>query len=90
MIARRDLDLWLQAHGPAPPRVEKRTQYVSARELAEQLGVNFNTVHRHIHRGALQAVRGPHGAWMVSEEALAAWKASSAFHKMAARSHAMK
>lgn len=85
VVGRRDLDLWLQAHGPAPARMEKDVHYQSARDIACELGVNFNTVHRHIHKGALQAVRGPHGAWMISDAALLAWKASKPFQIVAAR-----
>ena len=85
VLSRRDLDLWLEVRGPAPTRMKPEVRYTSAVELAEQLGLNFNTVHRHIHKGALQAVRGPKGAWMVSDEALAAWKASPPFQVVAAR-----
>lgn len=85
VVNRRDLDLWLQAHGPAPARMDKQVHYQSALDIAKQLGLNFNTVHRHIHKGALQAVRGPNGAWMISDAALAAWKAGKPFQIVAAR-----
>lgn len=85
VVNRRDLELWLQAHGPAPARMKKDVHYQSAVDIAEQLGLNFNTVHRHIHKGALEAVRGPNGAWMISDAALAAWKAGKPFQIVAAR-----
>ncbi|ODT71179.1 hypothetical protein ABS71_08185 [bacterium SCN 62-11] len=85
VLSRRDLELWMEARGPAPQRMNPAVRYTSALQIAEQLGLNFNTVHRHIRKGALQAVRGPHGAWMVSDEALAAWKASKPFQIVASR-----
>lgn len=53
-----------------PDRLIDR-QYLTVAEVAEQLGMNRNTIHRWIHRGLFRAIKIPgSGGWRIDAESL--------------------